>query len=85
MVEILVRGGDAEAAATQLARAVGEIFAVEPARSSIAPAESMRGPVEVWTLILTIPPAILAMVDLAARLKLVERIDRLIASTHEQR
>ena len=83
MVDILVRGGDAEAAAKAIAGALREIFAVEPTRST-ARAEDARA-FDLVMLLLSIPPAIVATADLAGRLKLVERFDRLIARAAEQK
>lgn len=59
MVEILVRGGDAEAAASELEHAIREIFAVEPTRiADSRQAPATRGLVEAALIVLALPSAI---------------------------
>jgi hypothetical protein len=77
MVEILIRGDRAEDAATAMADATREIFGTEPGRSR-RQAEHTKDAVALWALVVTVPPAVTAMIDLAGRLKLAERIGRLI-------
>jgi hypothetical protein len=88
MVEILIRGGDTEAALAATAAALREVFVVEPSPSRRAPEKGkakLRTGTDLPMLVLAIPPAVTAMLDLAARLRLLDRLNRLITHAQEQR
>jgi hypothetical protein len=80
MAEILIRNGDAEAAAIDLAAAIQEIFAVEPLRSSRAAPHTpgTRVLVEATLIALALPPAVIGTADILARAHLGEKLRRLI-------
>jgi hypothetical protein len=80
MVEILIQGGDTEAAATELAAAVREIFEVEPTRSTTGGGQAMgtRGLVEAALITLAVPSAVHHTHDILARTQLGARLRRLI-------
>lgn len=81
MVEILIRGEDAETFANQLDDELRELFGAEPIRtaSKVRNASGTRGLVELALIILALPPAALGTTDLLARSKLGERLGRLLA------
>jgi len=85
MVEILIQGGDTEAATQAMRVAIKEIFEIDPL-------ETRRGggqlpgkrSFELLLVALAITPAIASAVDLASRSKLLGRIGRLLPKIHEQ-
>lgn len=81
MAEILIRGGDAEAAAKELAAAVQEILTVQPVRTDIggAQAPNTRALMEIAAICLAFPPAVVGVADILARMQLGDRLRRLIA------
>ena len=87
MVDILIRGGNAETAAVEMRAALRDIFGVDPIPSSRATAEpaGTRGLVELATLVLTLPITGAAAIDLLARAHLADRLRRLIGKAAEQR
>ncbi len=80
MVEILIRGGDTETAANELAAAVREIFAVEPVRTVAGGghAPGTRMLLEAALIILALPPAAVGTADILGRAQFGERLRRLI-------
>ena len=87
MAEILIQGGDTEAAANELAAAIRDIFGVEPIRTAAAtgPAPGTRGLVELGLIILALPPAAVGTADILARVRLGDRLQRLIAKLAPRR
>jgi hypothetical protein len=81
MIRIRVAGPDAEAMATEAEAFLAETFAVTPARAAAAPApDAKRGdPVAIAALVLSVPSAVLATLDLAKRLELADRLDRFLS------
>jgi len=81
MVEILIRNGDTEAAADELAAALHDIFAVAPIRrvSTRGHTPGTRGLVELVLIALALPPAVVGTSDIAARMQFGQRLQRLIA------
>ncbi|MFI5021402.1 MAG: hypothetical protein ACHQRJ_07095 [Alphaproteobacteria bacterium] len=84
MADIVIRGGDAEAAARAMRAALREIFEADALQSTAREATPGRRSLEVVALILTIPPAAIAAVDLIARTRLRERLGRLTAAAETQ-
>jgi hypothetical protein len=81
MAEILIRGGDTEATANELAAAIRDIFGVEPIRTVAGSGRTpdTRGLVEAALIILALPPAVHHTVDIAASAQLGDRLRRLTA------
>ncbi|HME27709.1 MAG TPA: hypothetical protein VKI44_41370 [Acetobacteraceae bacterium] len=81
MADILIRGGDTEATANELAAAIRDIFAVEPIRTVAGSGQTpgTRGLVEAALIILALPPAAHHAATIVAGAQLGERLRRLIA------
>jgi hypothetical protein len=81
MAEILIQGGDTEAAANELAAAIQDIFAVEPLRSARLTGHTpgTRALLELAAIALALPPAVIGTADVVARSRLGERLRRLTA------
>jgi hypothetical protein len=81
MAEILIKGGDTDAAANELASALRDIFAIDPLRTTIASATApgTRSMVELALICLALPPAAIGTADIVARMQLGQRLQRLIA------
>jgi hypothetical protein len=80
VAEIVVQGGDTEAAAAELAVAVRDIFDVELIRRvGGGHTPGTRGPLEIAAVCLALPPAATAIVDIVARAQFGARLQRLIA------
>lgn len=79
MVEILIQNGDAATAANELARAVHEIFDIEPRRAGTTgqPRPGTRMLAEAALITLALPPAVLGTVDILKRVQLGDRLKRL--------
>lgn len=89
MADILIRGGDTETAANELAAAVRDIFAIDPIRTAFVNGQSpdTRGLVELTAICLALPPAVIGTADILARMRLGDRLQRLIskaATLHKQ-
>jgi hypothetical protein len=83
MVNILIRSGDSEAAAGEVATAIAEIFGTEPARlPSPVQKPVVRGMIEVALIVLALPPAMVGAADLVSRSRLRERLGALITRTN---
>jgi hypothetical protein len=80
MAEILIQGGETEAAANELAAAIHEIFSVEPLRSTrtASHTQGTRVVLELAAVALALPSAVIGTADLVARSNLQERLRRLI-------
>lgn len=80
MAEILIQGGETEAAANELAAAIHEIFSVEPLRSTrtASHTQGTRVVLELAAVALALPSAVMGTADLVARSNLQERLRRLI-------
>jgi hypothetical protein len=80
MPELLIQGGDANAAADELAAAVREIFGADPARSggSATPLPGARDALTIAAIVLTIPTTIVAAADIVSRAQLGQKLHRLI-------
>lgn len=87
MPEILIRDGDTATAATDLARAVRDIFAIEPRRTgtAAAPKPGTRMLVEAALITLALPPAVLGTADILKRVQLGDRLKRLGGKAAEVR
>ncbi|MBI3269774.1 MAG: hypothetical protein HYZ53_12180 [Planctomycetes bacterium] len=90
-VRFQIQGEDAEAVAGELSEQIRGLFGESPARSSggVSPGAAREGgkgvdPVAVAALVLSIPGAILATMDLAQRLQAAERVRKLIAWAKER-
>jgi hypothetical protein len=81
MAEILIRNGDTEAAAGELAAAIRDIFAVEPIRRVIGGQRTpgTRDLTGIVGICLALPGAVTATADIVARAQLGARLQRLIA------
>jgi hypothetical protein len=81
LAEILIRGGETEMAADELASAVRDIFAVDPVRTQIAASYTpgTRVVLELAAVALALPPAVIGTADILSRARLGERVRRLIA------
>jgi len=84
MADIVIRGGDAEAAARALRAAAREIFEIDAIQSTVREGMEGKRSLELVALILAIPPAVIATAQLAAHAHLRERIRRLIATAETQ-
>ena len=85
MADILIRGGDADAAAREMRAAVHEIFGFDPMQTTRGSghAPGTRSGIELAAMIaLGLPPAILAAKELHA--KLAEQLRRLTAKAEAQ-
>ncbi len=80
MAEILIQGGETEAAANDLAASIHEIFSVEPLRSTrtASHTQGTRVVLELAAVALALPSAVIGTADLVARSNLQERLRRLI-------
>ena len=82
-VRLHLEGGDAEAAAAEIEAFVAEAFGRRVERGPVGRARGAAGertdPVAVAGLVLAIPGAALAAMDLAERVRLREKVGRLIA------
>lgn len=80
MAEILIQGGDAEAAADALAAVIRDIFAAEPRRigGGGTPTPDTRS-LELAAIVLALPSAVIGTADLIARAQLGPRLRRLAA------
>jgi len=86
MADILIRGGDTEAAALEMRGAVREIFAFDPLQTvrGSGQASGTRSVAELAAMIvLGLPPAVLAAKDLHS--KLAEQLRRLTGRAEAQR
>ncbi len=87
-LRLYVDGPDAERLAGELSQVIEREFDARPRRELPSPpgAGAARGgdPVALAALVLAIPGAILAAADLAQRIKLREKVDRLIAWAKEK-
>jgi hypothetical protein len=81
MADILVRGGETESAASELAATIRDLFGVDPIATRIAAshAPGTRGGLELAAIALALPPALLDTADILSRSRLGERVRRLIA------
>jgi hypothetical protein len=79
MAEILIQGGETEAAANELAAAIHDIFSVEPLRTTRTPSHTpgTRVVLELAAVALALPPAVIGTADLISRSSLQERLRRL--------
>ena len=79
MADILIRGGDTEAAANELAAAIRDIFGVEPLRTvaSSGHTPATRVLAETALIILAVPPAVHYAKDILAGTQLSQRLRRL--------
>ena len=87
-LRFLIEGPDAEAAAEELRRDLLEILGAEAVPESLPPpepGERATDPIAVAGLILAIPGALLAVMDLAERLLLKQKIAQLIARLKARR
>jgi hypothetical protein len=83
VLNVLIRSGDSEAAAGEVASAIGEIFGTEPTRlPSPVQKPVVRGMIEVALIVLALPPALIGTADLASRSRLRERLGALITRTN---
>jgi len=83
-LEFHLQGAQAATTAAALETFFAETFGAEAHRESPPPhaiggAEKAADPIAVATMVLSIPGALLATVDLAERLKLKQKVERLIA------
>lgn len=85
MVEILIHGGDTEAATQAMRTAIKEIFEIDPlvTRRGGGQQPGTRS-LELLAVALAIAPAIASAVDLVSRSKLMGRIARLWPKIREQ-
>lgn len=81
MADILVRGGETEVAANELAATIRDLFGVDPIVTRIAAshAPGTRGVLELLGITLALPPALIGTADILSRTRLAERVLRLIA------
>ena len=80
MVNILIQGGNGETAARDVSAAIHEIFGFQPSRiGGASQGVRIRGAVEAALIVLAVPPAIIAMTDIAQRSRFMELIGSLIA------
>ncbi len=87
-LEFHIEGEGAEMTAAALQALIGEQFGQEPRRVSAPPSgreQEKSDPLAVAAFILAVPPAILATIDLAERLALKEKAQRLIDFARGQR
>jgi hypothetical protein len=85
MVDILVQGGDAEAAAKVMRAAVREIFETDPIQSAATgPVPGTRGLAELGLIILAIPPGVVYAKKMIDDFRLRERWRRLIARAEQE-
>jgi hypothetical protein len=81
MVEILIRDGDTVAAAKELSSALREIVAVDPVQTTIANERrpDTRALLEVAAICLAFPPALIGAAGIVTRMKLGDRLQRLLS------
>jgi hypothetical protein len=81
VADILIKGGEMETAAQELAASIHEIFAVDPVRTAIAKQNppNTRALVEIAAICLALPPAVIGTADIIARMHPGDRLQRLIA------
>jgi hypothetical protein len=81
MADILVRGGETEVAANELAATIRDLFGVDPIATPIAAshAPGTRVVLELAAIALALPPALLGTADILSRSRLGDRMRRLIA------
>lgn len=85
MVEILIQGGDTEAATQAMRTAIKEIFEIDPLVTQRGGGQQPgTRSLELLTVALAIAPAIASTVDLVSRSKLMGRIARLWPKIREQ-
>jgi len=87
-LRFLIDGPDGEADAKELRRDLQEILGAAAVSESLPPpepGERATDPIAVAGLILAIPGAILAVMDLAERLRLKQKLEQLIARIKERR
>jgi hypothetical protein len=79
MADILIRGGETEAAADQMEEAMHDIFACDPIRTSIAAshAPGTRDLAVLAAAVLAVPPAVISVADIMSRAHVGERLRRL--------
>nr|WP_294565166.1 hypothetical protein [uncultured Rhodopila sp.] len=85
MADILIRGGNSEAAALEISAAIDEIFGERPTRMSDPRGQKVvtRGFVEAALIVLALPPAAVGTADLVSRVRLGERFGALIRKIAE--
>ncbi len=82
MVNIVIRGGNGEAAAREISMAVAEVFGEQPARLPATPSKpAVRGFIEAALIVLALPPALIGSADILSRARLRERLSTLITKT----
>jgi hypothetical protein len=85
MVDILVQGGDAKAAAQAMRAAVREVFGTDPIQSATTNAmPGTRTLAELGLIILAIPPGVVYAKKMVDDLHLRERWRRLIARAEQE-
>lgn len=76
-----IQGQDAQSAADSIQKAMAEIFGGEPVRSqperSVAE-DKTKGIVDYILIALAIPPALVATIDLATRVDVVEKVEQVM-------
>jgi hypothetical protein len=84
MADILIQGGDAEAAAKAMRDAVREIFEIDPIQSTVGRGVPGTRIVDAATVILAIPPGIFYANKLLEELHFSERWRRLTARAEKE-